>query len=69
MQYSESEIMKAVDILKTKYGIIGIDNKYMLATDIDGDLRIAAIGLYDLFLKKQGFVNPGSFIKIKDLIN
>ncbi len=63
----EEKIKKAIEILRQKYGVSGLDNKYMLATDIDGDLRIAPYGITDDILWKMGVVNASNFIKIKEL--
>jgi len=64
----EGQIEKAIKALKQKYGVVGLDNKYLIAKDIDGDMRIAPFGLLDKILWEAGAINANNFIKIKDLI-
>ena len=66
---TEYNIKKAIEAMRTRYGVVGLNNEYMLAEDIDGDVRIAPMGLIDKLLWKSGAVNPNSFIKIKELLN
>jgi len=63
----ENKIKLAIKIMKQKYGVAGLNNMYLLATDIDGDLRIAPMGLTDKILWNNHFINANSFIKIKEL--
>ena len=63
----EEALKIAIKNLKIKYGVSGINNKYLLAEDIDGDLRIAAVGIVDKILWEENIVNPNNFIKVKDL--
>jgi hypothetical protein len=64
----EEKVKLAIKTMKQKYGVVGLDNMYLLATDIDGDLRIAPMGLLDKMLWECGASNANSFIKIKELI-
>ena len=63
----ENKIIKAIETLRQKYGVSGLNNMYMIATDIDGDLRIAPFGLPDSILSEVGAVSANNFVKIKDL--
>ena len=65
---NENEIKEAIKSLRQKYGVTGLDGMYLLATDIDGDLRIAPMGILDKILWDAGAANANNFIKIKELI-
>jgi hypothetical protein len=65
---NETEIKEAIKTLRQKYGVTGLDGMYLLATDIDGDLRIAPMGILDKILWDAGAANANSFIKIKELV-
>jgi hypothetical protein len=65
IQLPEEEIKQAIQTLKNEYGIAPINGEFLIATDIDGDLRIAP---FDKLLWEKDKINPNNFIKIKDLL-
>lgn len=67
---NRTEIKKAIKTLNQKYGVAGFNGEYMLATDTEGDLRIAPVSILDKILQKRKFyaVNASNFIKVKDLV-
>lgn len=66
--YQDEQILEAIRQLRLKYGVVGLEGKYMLATDIDGDLRIAPVGILDEILWDRNVINPCNFIKVKELV-
>ena len=68
MEVDKDKIKLAIHILKKYYGVVGLKDVYLLAIDIDGDLRIKPMGLLDKSLWDHGLVSPHNFIKINDLI-
>lgn len=71
-QFTKQELIDfnlAVASMRQKHGITGLNGYYLVARDIDGDLRIAPMSLLDKMLWEAGGINANSFIKIKNLIN
>ena len=69
MNLPEKDILKAVKVIKQKYGIVGLDNRYLLMTDDGGDLEICPMGLMEKMYWDAGGVLVNNFVKIKELIN
>lgn len=67
IKINEEEIKKAIEKIRS-YGVSPLDGIYLVAVDIDGDLRIAPMGFLDkIFYDAGGFI-ANNFVKIKDLI-
>jgi hypothetical protein len=63
----EENITNAITAMRQKYGVSGLDGQYLLATDIDGDLRICPMGLTEKIYYDLGYIVANNFIKIREL--
>lgn len=67
-EFGEEDFIEAIKIIKQDFGIVGFDHKYMLAIDVEGDLRIAPLSRTNNMFIKDKIISPDGFIKIKELI-